>query len=84
VFTRQKFRRDARNLSVKIAGVQIKDLVPKENATGSLGWGLNDKLYLKIGDHTVRVQLNLSVTIIGSKETPESETEGPPPLAARK
>ena len=43
----------------------------KEFSTGSLGWYLNGKAILKIGDKSVNVQVGLNLTIVGSKELPK-------------
>ena len=42
----------------------------KEFSTGSLGWYLNGKTTLKIGDKSVNVQIGMNLTIVGSKELP--------------
>ena len=44
----------------------------KEFSTGSLGWYLNAKTSVRIGDTPVSVQVGLNLTIVGSKEARES------------
>jgi hypothetical protein len=48
----------------------------KEFSTGSLGWHLNNKMSIKIGDKTVSVQVGVNMTIIGSKELPQDSAAG--------
>jgi hypothetical protein len=43
---------------------------PKEFSTGSLGWYLNNKVNLKVGDKTITAQIGMNLTIVGSKELP--------------
>ena len=43
----------------------------KEFSTGSLGWYLNGKTIVKVGDKPVTVQIGLNMTIVGSKELPK-------------
>lgn len=43
----------------------------KEFSTGSLGWYLNGKTTIKVGDKPVSVQIGLNLTIVGSKELPQ-------------
>ena len=40
-------------------------------STGSLGWYLNGKTALKVGENPVAVQIGLNLTIVGSKELPK-------------
>lgn len=72
--SREEFAKAAKPLTLTIEG-QTFVLSPKEFAgqsgqpdgTGSLGWFMNDKLTLKIGDTPVRVQPTISLVLIGSK-----------------
>jgi glucose/arabinose dehydrogenase len=75
--TRSKFRSLAPDLESSVAGVVFKKMRPKQHKTGSLGWRHNDKLTIKIGDEHVRVQVNVSVTLIGSKAMPKEEAHEP-------
>lgn len=43
----------------------------KEFSTGSLGWYLNGKANVKVGEKSVSVQIGLNLTIVGSKELPK-------------
>lgn len=67
--TRQQFREHAQPIEVVINGVPLLAEV-KEFSTGSLGWYLNGKSTIKIGDSPVSVQIGLNLTIVGSKELP--------------
>lgn len=68
--TRADFRNDAQPVEVTINGVPMTADV-KEFSTGSLGWYLNGKLNLKVGDKSVSVQVGMNLTIVGSKELPQ-------------
>lgn len=65
--TREEFAADAPTIEVVIDGnkfaVQPKDVVDGK----SLGWFLNAKATVKIGDKYTDVQIGLNVTCIGSK-----------------
>jgi len=67
--TRDEFLAEAKSVEVTINGVPVSALV-KEFSTGSFGWHHGDKLTLKVGETVVRVQVGLTLTIIGSKEAP--------------
>lgn len=67
--TRQQFRQHAQGVEVTINGVPMLAEV-KEFSTGSLGWYLNGKSTIKVGDSPVSVQIGLNLTIVGSKELP--------------
>lgn len=68
--TRSEFKTAAKPLEVVINGVPMLAEV-KEFSTGSLGWYLNGKSTVKIGDTPVTVQIGLNMTIVGSKELPQ-------------
>jgi len=68
--TRPEFREQAKAIDVTINGVPMVAEV-KEFSTGSLGWFLNGKSAMKLGDKTVTVQIGLNMTIVGSKELPQ-------------
>jgi hypothetical protein len=69
--TRQEFRDNAKRIAVSIAGKNF-DVDPKEFSTGSLGWNLNDKLTVEIGGKRVTCQVGLNLTLVNSKELPQS------------
>lgn len=74
--TRAEFRHEARPVAIRIGGHLAGEAKPRESKnTGSLGWGLTAKLYLNVGGQTVYCQVNASVTIIGSKDSPEGEPQ---------
>ena len=66
----------------KVLTVEIKDhdgkvlfsrsVMPREFATGSMGWSLSDKAELGVGpSDKPRAQVGLNITLIGSKELPK-------------
>lgn len=67
--TRAEFRQHAQPLEVVINGVPHTAEV-KEFSTGSLGWNINAKTSIKVGDKSVAVQVGLNLTIVGSKDLP--------------
>jgi hypothetical protein len=68
--TRQQFTENAKPVEIVINGVPMNAEV-KEFSTGSLGWYLNGKMSIKIGDTPVTVQIGMNMTIVGSKELPK-------------
>jgi len=70
--TRAEFRHDAQPVEVTINGIPMTAEV-KEFSTGSLGWYLNGKANIKVGDKSVSVQIGMNLTIVGSKELPKSK-----------
>ncbi len=68
--TRKEFHDNAKAVEVVINGSSMLADV-KEFSTGSLGWYLNGKTTIKIGDKTVSVQIGMNLTIVGSKELPK-------------
>ena len=68
--TRAEVRAAAKAVTVKIGELElIAD--PREFSTKSLGWYLNGKATLRVGETPVTVQIGLNLTIVGSKELPE-------------
>lgn len=65
--TRAEFLRDAKSVDITINGIPLTADV-KEFSTGSLGWYLNSKASVKVGEKSVSVQIGLNLTIVGSKE----------------
>ena len=70
--TRAEFHTHAKPLELVINGIPMPAEV-KDFSTGSLGWHLNNKISVKIGEKTVSVQIGVNMTIIGSKELPQEE-----------
>jgi hypothetical protein len=68
--TRAEFQHDAKPVEVTINGIPMTAEV-KEFSTGSLGWYLNGKASIKVGDKSVSVQIGMNLTIVGSKELPK-------------
>jgi hypothetical protein len=68
--SRDDFRKNAQAVEVTINGVpQLAEV--KEFSTGSMGWYLNGKTTIKVGDKSVSVQIGMNLTIVGSKELPQ-------------
>lgn len=67
--SRPDFRSNAKAIEVVINGIPMTAEV-KEFSTGSLGWYLNGKMSVKVGDTPVSVQIGMNMTIVGSKELP--------------
>ncbi len=68
--SRAEFGSQAKPIEVVINGVPMLADV-KEFSTGSLGWYLNGKSTVKVGDKAVTVQIGMNLTIVGSKELPK-------------
>ncbi len=68
--TRAEFLQDAKPVEVTINGIPMTAEV-KEFSTGSLGWYLNSKANVKVGEKSVTVQIGMNLTIVGSKELPK-------------
>jgi len=67
--SRDEFRGNAKAIEIVINGIPMTAEV-KEFSTGSLGWYLNGKMSVKVGDTPVSVQIGMNMTIVGSKELP--------------
>ena len=70
--SRSEFRTSAKPITVTIGNVPLVAEV-KEFSTGSLGWYLNGKTSIEIGGTPVSVQIGMNLTIVGSKELPQTE-----------
>ncbi len=68
--TREQFREGAKPIEVVINGVPMV-ASPKEFSTDSLGYYLNGKTVIKIGDVACSVQIGCNLTLVGSKELPK-------------
>jgi hypothetical protein len=68
--TRPEFLNDAKPVEITINGIPMTADV-KEFSTGSLGWYLNGKTNVKVGEKWVSVQIGMNLTIVGSKELPK-------------
>ena len=70
--TREEFAQHAKPLPVQLDGIEVKGIgltaEVKQFSTGSLGWSISEKRDMQLNGKTVRVQVGLNVTIIGSKE----------------
>jgi hypothetical protein len=72
--SREQFLAQAKSVEVTINGVPTVAEV-KQFSTGSFGWHHGDKLTLKVGDTLVKVQVGLTLTVIGSKDLPKVQTQ---------
>lgn len=70
----EEFEKLARDLPILVNGEVTLLARPKKFKTGSLGFFVNDKLPIKIGDRHYRFQSNIQLTLIGSKNA-EAESE---------
>lgn len=68
--TRAEFNANAKPVIIKIGD---KELIAeaREFSTKSLGWYLNGKTTLLVGNQPVPVQIGMTLTVIGSKELPK-------------
>ena len=67
--SRDEFKH-AKPIEVVINGVPMTAEV-KEFSTGSLGWYLNGKMTVKVGETLVTIQIGMNMTILGSKDLPK-------------
>jgi len=65
--SREQFLAQAKGVEVVINGQPTLAQV-KEFSTGSFGWHHGDKVTIRVGDELVKVQVGLTLTVIGSKE----------------
>jgi len=70
--SRQQFREKSAPLTIKIGDREFI-AVNKEFSTGSLGWNVNDKMTVMIGDVAVTLQVGMNLTVVGSKDLPREE-----------
>jgi hypothetical protein len=68
--SREEFLAQAKGVEVVINGQPTLAQV-KEFSTGSFGWHHGDKVVIKVGDTLVKVQVGLTLTVIGSKDAPK-------------
>lgn len=74
--TRAAFLSKAPKIKIQI-GEHKFDATPREFATKSLGWYVNGKISIEIDGVEVPVQVGLNLTLVGSKELPETEGAAP-------
>jgi hypothetical protein len=72
--SRDQFEKEAKALEVVINGVPYL-AEARSFSTGSLGWYLNGKATIRVGDTPVSVQIGMNLTIVGSKELPKAKSE---------
>jgi hypothetical protein len=68
--TRSEFRGNAKPLTASIAGQPVVVDV-KEFSTGSMGWYAGSKITVDVAGKPVKVQVGITLTVIGSKELPQ-------------
>ena len=71
--SRSEFLAGAKAVEVVLNGQRVMANA-KEFSTGSFGWHHGDKVMLQVGDKMVKVQVGLTLTVIGSKEIKEVAT----------
>jgi hypothetical protein len=69
--SREDFEKLAKPVEIIIDGQKMQGM-NREFSTGSLGWNVNNKIILKVGDKDVTVQVGINLTIVGSKDLPKS------------
>jgi hypothetical protein len=72
--SRREFRDNAKGVEVTVNGVPLLAQA-KEFSTGSFGWYAGEKVTVKVGDTLVKVQMGLTLTVIGSKEVAKEVAE---------
>jgi hypothetical protein len=68
--SREQFREEAKSIVITIDGKSYT-AEPREFATGSLGWNLNDKMTVEIDGVPCKVQVGMNITLVGSKSLPQ-------------
>jgi hypothetical protein len=68
--SRAEFKEKAKSVEVVIDGNKMVG-APREFSTGSLGWYINGKATIMVGDTPVTVQVGLNLTVVGSKDLPK-------------
>ena len=77
LLTRAYFRQHAKPLAVTLDQVGAEEARPREYPTGSLGWQWVCRARIKVGNCYAWAQINLTVTLIGSKDLPrDGPTQG--------
>lgn len=68
--SRKQFAEGAKPVVITVADrPMLAD--PREFSTGSLGWFTNEKSVINVGGEAVRVQVQTTITVIGSKDLPK-------------
>ncbi len=66
--TRAEFLEAAKPLAVVVDG-QTKIAAPKEYSTGSFGWRLSEKTVMTINGVPTKVNVDVNMIVVGSKES---------------
>lgn len=67
----------AREATSAVGGIVMPTaLAPKEFKTGTLGWGAVQKVLIPVNGKQVLCQLNISLSVLGSKQLPEDDNGG--------
>lgn len=69
MFSRVYFAENARVMTVFLDNIPIQ-AKPKVFSTGGLGWHIQAKKQMAVGDCMLWCQINVQVTVIGSKALP--------------
>ncbi len=67
--TREQFLKEAGALAVTIGEQQAGVALVKEFSTGSFGWYLSGKTIITVDNTPVKVQMNCSLVVVGSKKS---------------
>lgn len=76
LLTRAYFNAKAQVYRVFFGDLRL-DVKPKVFSTGGLGWHLQTKKQLPVGDALVWCQINIQVSVIGSKALPPDDNPVP-------
>lgn len=66
--TREQFEGAAKPLMIRIGDSAAISVSPKEFSTGSFGWFGNEKAQIEVDGQLVKVQCNMNLIVVGSKE----------------
>lgn len=69
--SRDQFKKAAKPILAVIGEQKLVANVKPEMSTGSFGWHVSDKITMEVDGVPVRVQCNIGLTVIGSKELPK-------------
>src|SRR3990167_7353212 len=64
--SQDEFLKKAGSIVLEIQDQKVV-LAPRQNSSGSLGWGSYGKMDLTVGDKSIKVQCSLNLVVVGSK-----------------
>lgn len=77
VIDRGVFLSEASVLKAFLNGTPIS-MEPREFVSGSVGWHVNGKMFVEVAGLSVKVQVNLSAVVIGTKSAPKPKPKPKP------